>query len=219
LPLDKVYFRAFTEPQLIRPINDFIAKTNYDNYLIISDDGIVPDGTYELVAELLTKYESATGYCCMAQDSKFVNLSRTPLRLGSAIGRRGYCAASVDDYSLYHLDEIKRFRDPVFITWFGGWALTGFRREIWLKHPFRVMPTGGQSDFAVCRSYNAPLRTHKDAYIEHLKENMYKENQMNRLIGTIPPEVRYERFVPGISNLGETQAVATPSNAVQLVWS
>lgn len=189
LPIDKVYFRGFNEPDLCEPINRFIREHNYDNYMILSDDVIVSKDSLALVEELLIDYEAATGYCLVAQDSGYVNITRSPLR------KTCDYAPILEDYDFYYLNEVEKFKNPVFVSWFGGWCLTGFRKHLWMKNPFRVMATGRQSDYATCIVYNDILMCHKDAYVEHLREELEGTCLRNFLVGKVKPEIRYERYV------------------------
>lgn len=186
LDIDKVYFRAFDEPDLCKPINSFIRDTQYDNYLIISDDVIVTNNALSLVESLLERCEAATGYCLVSQEDDIVNVTRSPLGKNVGFG------PSLKDYEFYYKKEIELFQNPIFTTWFGGWCLTGFSRDIWLKIQFSVMPSGRQSDFAFCSKYNKMFYCHKDAYVEHLKEGVMKPNHQNFLVGKIKPEIIYE---------------------------
>ena len=78
LPLDRVYFRAYRERDLVAPINEFIRQTDYDNYLVVADDVIVTTEAYLHVARLLENHEIATGYCHISQDSPLLNVVKRP---------------------------------------------------------------------------------------------------------------------------------------------
>ena len=38
--LPRVWFKAFTEPQVVHEMNMFVRQTNYSHYVIMSDDAI-----------------------------------------------------------------------------------------------------------------------------------------------------------------------------------
>lgn len=188
LPVDKVWFRAFTEPQLVAPLNRFICDTDYDAYAIVADDVIVTPRAWEIVANLLEAGSGATGWCHLAQESPWINAVRAPLRLGN--GRYPVLA----DYDFYHRDEVQAFPEPGFLTWFGGWSLTALRREIWLKHPFQVnAETGGQSDFETFYRLQEPIPTHRDAEIEHLKQQVHGVYSENVIVGRETPSILFEK--------------------------
>ena len=41
IDIPRVWFRAFTEPQVMAQMNKYIKETNYSHYIIMSDDGVV----------------------------------------------------------------------------------------------------------------------------------------------------------------------------------
>jgi len=188
LPVDQAWFEAFTERQLVRPLNRFIADTGYDNYLVVSDDVIVSTDAFALVVELLRDHEAATGYCRLSQDSPLVNVVRSPLQL------RDGAVPTLDDYDFYRLSEVRRLDRPVFPTWFGGWALTGLRRQLWLDFPFAVnRVTGMQSDFETFFRLNRAIVAHRDAYVEHLKPHVDGPCTANRIVGRVPPRIVFRK--------------------------
>ncbi|REJ76528.1 MAG: hypothetical protein DWQ34_12655 [Planctomycetota bacterium] len=194
LPLDKVYFRAYRERELVEPFNRFIAETRYENYLVVADDVVVTVQAYRLVAELLEAHAIATGYCRLCQGSPLLNVVKNPLR------RENGKWALLSDYDFYHAAEVQTLEDPVFPTWFGGWSLTGMRREVWLEHPFRVNEWNGmQSDFEMFFRLNRPIVAHRDAYIEHLKLTTDTSLNRNVLIGRVAPETIFSPYPGGES--------------------
>jgi len=197
LEIDKLFMRGFCEPDLCRPIHDFINRTNYDNYLILSDDVIVDNSALKLVVELLEDCEAATGYCLVSQEDPFVNITRSPLR------RSIDYSPLLNDYDFYYKKEVESFVNPIFVTWFGGWCLTGFSRRLWLENPFRIMPSGVQSDYATCISYGGKILCHRDAYVEHIKSGLNNECREGFLVGKINPEMIYEAY--GRSSYLETR--------------
>ncbi len=52
LPVDQVWFEAFTERELADPLNRFIRDTDYDNYLLVSDDVVVSPRAFAVVSEI-----------------------------------------------------------------------------------------------------------------------------------------------------------------------
>lgn len=188
LDIDKVYFRAFDEPNLCGPINTFIRKYDYDNYLVISDDVIVTNHALSLVVGLLEYHEAATGYCLVSQEDDFVNITRSPL-----VRRQGFLyGPTLEDYEFYYKREVELFKNPIFVSWFGGWCLTGFSKKAWLSNRFVVMPSGRQSDYATCLEYGKRIYCHRDAYVEHLKKGILEPNHDNFLVGVEEPEIIYE---------------------------
>lgn len=189
LPVDKVWFQAFGERQLVEPLNRFMRDTRYDNYLLVADDVIATVRAFEVVVDLLRTHDGATGYCRLSQDSPWLNVTRGPLRLSNGQ------IPVLGDYDFYHLDEVAQFAVPEFRTWFGGWALTGLRRDLWLEFPFRVNQyTGMQSDFESFIRLQRPIACHRDAFIDHQKPHVTGICDENVLVGQAPPRIIYRRW-------------------------
>lgn len=188
LPIDKLWFRGFTEEGLAPHLNQFIADTSYRNYLLCADDVIVSPKAFACVTALLQEHPAATGYCRLAADSPLVNVTRRPLEL-----RNGQYAEWAD-YDFYNLTEVQALPGE-FVSWLGGWALTGMRRDLWLKYPFRVNShTKQQTDFETSwrMGQNGEyFYSHRDAYIEHLKQSTERVYQENWLVGKIQPEMSF----------------------------
>ena len=189
LPIDKVWFRAFGERQLVEPINRFIQDTQYENYLIVADDVVASRRAFDTVMDLLRTYDGATGYCRLAVDSPWVNVTRAPFRLPDGQ------MPVIGDYDFYHIEEVRQFAHPQFLTWFGGWALTGLRRDLWREVPFRVNPSSGmQSDYETFARFRRPIVCHRDAHIEHLKPHVSGSFTQNVLVGRVPPKIIYRKW-------------------------
>ena len=184
LDIDKVYFRAFDEPNICGPINTFIRKYDYDNYLVLSDDVIVTNKALKHVTDLLETHEAATGYCLLSQEDTIVNVTRSPL-----VKKEFMYGPHLSDYEFYYKQEVELFQNPIFVSWFGGWCLTGFSKKAWLSNRFTVMPSGRQSDYATCLGYGKKIYCHRDAYVEHLKEGHHRPNHKNFLVGVVEPEI------------------------------
>jgi acetyltransferase-like isoleucine patch superfamily enzyme/glycosyltransferase involved in cell wall biosynthesis len=189
LPIDKVWFRGFTESQLAPKLNRFISETHYRNYLLCADDVIVTREAFDCVIRLLAARPAATGYCRLAAGTPQVNITRAPVRCAN-----GSCA-TWDDYDFFDYDDVQQFPHE-FVSWFGGWALTGMRRDLWLQYPFEVNPSlGSQSDYQTARRMGADGRgfyCHRDAYITHLKEDRNHDFRSHWLVGNVEPSVVVE---------------------------
>ena len=178
LKVDKVWFEGFREPELEVIIQRFIQSTSYDNYLITSDDVVVNAKSLYSVQELLTRHYAATAYCNCWENSDVMNVCKTPLTRNNGIW------GNWDDYDFFRKKEIAEGPE-VFKSWFGGWTLTGMKREIWLKYPFRVnQTTYMQSDYecAVRMSQDGLyFLCHKDSETLHLKKapGMYNFGSKN----------------------------------------
>lgn len=190
LDIDKLWLTGFTEPELAPHLNAFIRDTAYPNYWLVADDVIVPPEAFRCVQGLLDRHDAATGYCRLAADDPRVNLTRKPLRAPG--GRVGW-----KSYDFFTLDELQRTEGEV-TSHFGGWALTGMRRELWLRFPFEVnrhsrCQTDAQTALRMAAA-GLSFVTHRDSYIEHLKRDPNQTLDDGWLVGHERPCIRWERF-------------------------
>lgn len=196
LPIDKLWFRGFTEEGLAQHLNQFIADTSYRHYMLCADDVVVSQEAFACVIGLLQEHPAATGYCRLAADSTFVNLARRPLEL------RNGTYAEWADYDFYALTEVQSLTDE-FVSWLGGWALTGMTRDLWLTYPYRVNShTKQQTDFETSwrlGQNGVSFYSHRDAYIEHLKPSTEIICQENWLVGKVRPEISFDYYDSTIS--------------------
>ena len=67
IDIPKVWFRAYTEPQVVWQMNKFIRETNYSHYIIMSDDGVVSKKAADTILKYgeMKKYEVFTGWMNM----------------------------------------------------------------------------------------------------------------------------------------------------------
>jgi acetyltransferase-like isoleucine patch superfamily enzyme len=193
LPIDRVWFRGFTEPQLVPQISRFIEQTSYTNYLMVADDVIVPVQALEAVQALLRECVAATGYCKLAADDNRVNLTRAPMQV------QGDRPPVWRDYDFYTLAEVQKAKG-ICVSWFGGWALTGMRRKLWLRYPFRVnASTGAQTDFELANRMARDGRCFRfapGALIEHLKPGINGVYRKGWLVGKEPATIILEHHEP-----------------------
>lgn len=192
LPIDQFWLTALTEPDLAPILNAFIRATNYRDYLIVSDDVSVTPQALACVRELLTRHAAATGYCRISEADARVNLTRSPLRPIEQPG--GGTRIGWASYSFYTLDDVQRITYE-FPSWFGGWALTGLRRELWLAYPFEVhshsnCQTDAQTALRMARDGRFFI-SHRDAYVEHLKRDPNNSLLDGWLVGVEPPAARF----------------------------
>ena len=173
---------------MVDPINQFIRETNYQNYLIASDDLIVTQEALDVVEELLWTNYRATGYCRIADDSPFYNVTKKPLT--KVVDKW----ANTFDYHFYRVGELAKLPTDQFFTWFGGWTLTGMRRMEWLVNPFRVHePSQMQSDYATCLAVDGVFASDKKAYCQHYKQQELSLDPDLFIVGKIKPTMRLEK--------------------------
>ena len=63
--LPRVWFKAFTEPQVVNEMNRFVRESDYSHYIVISDDAICYKRAFDNVLANAPKYDVFTGWCNM----------------------------------------------------------------------------------------------------------------------------------------------------------
>lgn len=191
LKIPKIWFRGFNMKQLETEIPRAIRETDFDNYIIISDDTTPEQQALDYVRNTLEAHEAAAGFSNMNPNSKNVNVSLSPLR-GSFPG-----AASVT-YAM--LDQVLK-QETLFRVYFAGFSFVGLRRYLWERFPYRSYqwaggPAGrmvGQtglwywgSDYNECwrlQKARIPITCHRLAFVYHLA------SVENFIVGKVEPTV------------------------------
>lgn len=219
LPIDKVWFRGFREDELTEPIRKFIESTNYDRYLIVSDDVIATPLSLENVLRYQEVAEVVTGWCNIFPDDTLVSLKLHPfgddLRKPS---RTRFLRDSVPDvlhplirsviregervswmtrklYAHFPREEEIWAQKKLFRTYLLPWALTSMTRDLWLRYGFKPAEEdmrGAGSDLRASIELNKEgivMLCSRDAFIFHLR------TRRNFIIGKVSKEVIFERQV------------------------
>ena len=101
IDIPKVWFRAYTEPQVMTQMNQYVRETNFSHYIVMSDDGVVSKKAAETILKYgeKVKYDVFTGWMNMhlEVDGSFSKIStvcqgRFPPLTNKAVGpgREGY---------------------------------------------------------------------------------------------------------------------------------
>ncbi len=192
LPIDQAWLTGYTEPDLEPVIAEIIATTDYSHYLVVSDDGVVPEFALEAILQTLwiDAHPVVTGYSNLDATDMRVNLTRTPFQ--------NLRESTMEDYDLYHLSDVIGWPDELVPTCFAGFAVTGMSRDMWLRYPYQSQ--GVPSDYNLCRRLQAdevPIVAPKRAFMWHAKDRI-NEGGVGRkrlLIGSVPAEVRWRTAV------------------------
>jgi hypothetical protein len=191
LEIDKAWLGAMYERHLETVVAEVIASTDYENYLMASDDLLVTPEALAEVREQLAYYPVVTGYCRYSYYDPEVNLCLTP--------------EGLDGGEEITVDLVKTL-PRLFRTYLVGWTLTGMRRDLWLRFPFRAcdgrfaMIDGREVDIGFSSDMNLSRRLRdagvtimaaRDAYCEHWNG---KAGVMGGelLMGRIRPYVLFE---------------------------
>ena len=208
LKIDKAWFRGFTEQQLEAPIAKFVEETDYDNYLLASDDLVPTQPPLDVVRKGLERHPIFTGYCNISP-----TIYRGTVRFRPIHGNQAFYVVTHMLRQLYPLTQAMRFNSFAqlsailakrgeFRTYFMGNVYTGMRRDLWLRFPFRVYhppwnksPTYGfGSDMELSMRLikaGIPMMCHSDAFVYHLASGA------NNIVGKVKPEVIFDPFEPG----------------------
>lgn len=195
LDVDRCWLTGMTEKHLGPHLNEIVAETSYDVYLIVSDDCVPTQDALDAVLGLLEAgHPVATGFCNLDEGeyAHVVNITRKPL--GGDMPRP-------DVYVTYTLDEVMTHPTDPVPTWFAGFALTGMSRELWQRYPFKVLheATGGScSDFALSwrlQRDGVPIVAPKAGFVRHVKERWNEPDtrpEKRLLVGEVDPVIRLE---------------------------
>lgn len=191
LDCDLAWMTGYTDAELGPVHQELVADTDYDAYLVVSDDCVVTAAALDAVLKLLKEgHPAATGWCKLHRTSPFANLCRWPL-----IGDEPKPAA----YPFYRVRDVRACESETVPTHFMGFAFTGMPRELWQRFPYGAYTerraTGYSSDFHLCvrlRDAGVPMVAARDGYVEHLKtvERRLKPASHRLLVGKIDRQVR-----------------------------
>ena len=197
--LPRVWFKAFTEPQVVNEMNRFVRESDYSHYIVISDDAICYKRAFDNVLANASKYDVFTGWCNMEMYgdklSPHSNVSFHALPLideNASLVRPLY-----DDYPPWaSVDEVLS-KEGNFQTAIASFATSCFTRDILLKYPLGVWENGKASDHHISyrlQKDRIPIWTSRDVFVRHLRQGResYLKNTKAWLVGNVPSQIIYE---------------------------
>ena len=197
--LPRVWFKAFTEPQVVNEMNRFVRESDYSHYIVISDDAICYKRAFDNVLANAPKYDVFTGWCNMEmygdKISSHSNVSFHALPLideNASLVRPLY-----DDYPPWaSVDEVLS-KEGNFQTAIASFATSCFTRDILLKYPLGVWENGKASDHHISyrlQKDRIPIWTSRDVFVSHLRQGResYLKNTIAWLVGNVPSQIIYE---------------------------
>ena len=195
----RVWFKAFTEPQVVNEMNRFVRESDYSHYVIMSDDAISYKRAIYNVLANAPKYDVFTGWCNMEMYgdklSPHSNVSFHALPLideNASLVRPLY-----DDYPPWaSVDEVLS-KEGNFQTAIASFATSCFTRDILLKYPLGVWENGKASDHHISyrlQKDRIPIWTSRDVFVRHLRQGResYLKNTKAWLVGNVPSQIIYE---------------------------
>lgn len=212
LKIDKAWFRGFTEAQLEEQITAFVKTTDYDRYILVSDDVIATQQALDNLLSLQGAGPVVTGWCNIFPGQTLANLVLRPIanESGSFYYRlrehmpkdavkplkrlyaMGVIKAPVNLLLWRHFPDEEEVwaMPPLFRTYFVGWALTSLTRDFWLRYGFHYSTekfTGGHGSDAKMSSDldrdGVKMLCARDSFVYHLG------TMRNFLVGRVKPKV------------------------------
>ena len=197
IDIPKVWFRAYTEPQVMAQMNKFIKETNFSHYIVMSDDGVVSKQAADTILKYaeMDEYEVFTGWMNMhiEPDGNFSYISTVS---------QGYLPEILEnekgpernEYPPWLPVEWVRDQEGMIRTKMANFAMSVAKREIFLELPLMTWPNGKSSD----HNWSTRLQmrgirvwTHRDAFIKHLRKG-WTPWRHNWLVGKVTPQTIYE---------------------------
>jgi hypothetical protein len=200
LPIDRAYFTGFTEKQLEKPIAEFIRKTDYDYYWLVSDDVIATRDAFDRIQRGLGSHDIVTGYALNPDGSMNVCLCDYPLDDWPPTSGNSYRWMSKFALDSYPGDYVPTYYVP--------FILSAMKREVWLEVPFgtySILPARFSKYFRNVRAirgwacdYHFSLRLQKKgikayaakgALMEHLGSSAFRPTAHHLNLGEVEPSV------------------------------
>ena len=197
IDIPKVWFRAYTEPQVMAQMNNYIKETNFSHYIVMSDDGVVSKEAADTILKYGEKVENDvfTGWMNMhiEPDGSFSKISTVaqgtlPTISDVSVGPQR------EEYPGWLTIEWVRHQAGFIQTALANFAMSIAKREMFLNFPLMTWPNGRSSDhhwsFRLQQS-GVRIWTHPDAFIKHLRQG-WAPWRHNWLVGNVRPETIYE---------------------------
>ena len=157
LDCEKIYFKGYTEYELVPLINNFINESNFKNYFITSDDAMIGKNKFDLLKYYLQFLPIVSGWCVVRQNTLETTVIN-PKKINFINPFFAWLQVSDLFKASYKTHEIEELPN-IINSGFTGWVFTGASKEIWQQYPFQVYDkemVGPRSD------YNFAIRVLKD---------------------------------------------------------
>ena len=197
IDISKVWFRAYTEPQVMAQMNQYIKETNFSHYIVMSDDGVVSKKAADTILKYgeMAEYDVFTGWMNMhiERDGTLSYISTVcqgmiPIVMDLQKGPQR------EEYPPWVPMEWVMKQTGVIQTSIANFAMSIAHREVFLKHPLQTWDSGKSSDHfwsTLLELDGLKVWTHPDAFIKHLRRG-WKPLRHNWLVGKMEPQTTYE---------------------------
>lgn len=159
LNCEKIWFKEFTEYELVTHINNFIQNSNFQYYFIVSDDVYIHYDKFEELKLQLKLYPIVSAWTVQRQNSTFTTILNpnnfdklifNKLDAHSPTWPGWACMPNFLPFA-YKTHQIAALPD-IIESAFTGWMFTGMHRKIWLEYPYNVFSeTNANSDLNFSR--------------------------------------------------------------------
>lgn len=192
--IPKVWFRAFTEEQVMYEMNCFIENTKYSHYIINGDDVIVYKDSMDVILKYaqMDEYEVVTGWMNMhlEEDGSFSKIST--VQFGNFPAPKDISGPERTDYPpKMTVEDVLNSPKEMMRTSMASFAMSCARKELFMRFPLQTHLNGCSSDHHFSyRLQKAGIKvwTHPDAFIKHLRKG-WSPLRANWLVGKIKPEI------------------------------
>lgn len=191
LTIPKCWISYVPEIEAAVRINEQIAATHYDRYVIISDDCEPYQEALDLVLAWGDRgHDVVTGYSNFDKFLPFVNLCWNRLHPPPPL---------MDSYKFLTRAEVDAMPlDKPIMTTFAGLSFTMMTRELWARFPMHTTAFGGQMDYQLSfelQQKRVPIIAAPGAFVKHHKDKfgVYPDASPEKqlLLGERPPAVTW----------------------------
>ena len=152
LNCEKIWFKGYTEYELVTHINNFIQNSNFQYYFLTSDDCYISYEKFESLKFHLQFNDIISGWCCQRQNATYTTILN-PTNFHKLIYRK-HLKSYWPNYFHYSYKTHQIAALPNLIeSAFTGWVFTGMQKKLWLEYPFNVLSdTSSNSDMVFTRN-------------------------------------------------------------------
>ena len=200
IDIPKVWFRAYTEPQVVARMNLYIKETNFSHYIVMGDDGVVSKKAADTILKYgeMKEYDVFTGWMNMHIEPNG-NFSReSTICLGWIPEWKSAEGPDREEYPEWQpMSWVANLpQDKVIRIAMANFAMTIAERELFLRFPLQTHRNERASDhhwsYRLQRA-GVKVYTHPHAFIKHLRQG-WAPWRINWLVGKVESEIRYENM-------------------------
>ena len=189
-----VYFKAFSEPMVVREMSKYIRENNYTHYIIVGDDAVITRQAAECVLQYTEdeRFDVFTGWMNMHLE-RFGKFSKeSTISYGPLIPINDPTGPTREEYGKWEpMQIIRGLPSQPFRTAYANFALTGATKELWERFPLSTHLRGNSSDHQLSyrlQTAGVKVWSHPSAFIKHLRRG-WKPLLDKWLVWNVPSEI------------------------------